>query len=151
HANPLPQGERGSDSGTLAPWGRGRGARVSERTLMTGDVPRSNEPAAEPEIHRGLNGVYFDRTESTFIDGRAGTLLYRGYSIHDLAEHSTFEETSYLLLHGDLPTRAQLEAFDSELRAARPLPSSVLDVIATLVTAHPQSHPMDILRTAVSA
>ena len=118
---------------------------------MTGDVPRSNEPAVEPEIHRGLNGVYFDRTESTFIDGRAGTLLYRGYSIHDLAEHSTFEETSYLLLYGDLPTRAQLEAFDVELRAARPLPSSVLDVIATLTSAGSQAHPMDVLRTAVSA
>ena len=45
------------------------------------------------QIHRGLKGVYFDRSPTSFIDGRAGTLLYRGYSIHDLAAHSTFEET----------------------------------------------------------
>jgi citrate synthase len=43
------------------------------------------------KIHRGLKGVYFDRSPCTFIDGKAGDLRYRGYSIHDLAEHSTFE------------------------------------------------------------
>ncbi len=64
------------------------------------------------EIHRGLRGVYLDRSASTFIDGRAGELRYRGYSIHDLAEHSSFEETAYLLLEGALPTQSQLDAFD---------------------------------------
>ncbi len=63
------------------------------------------------EIHRGLRGVYLDRSAATFIDGRAGELRYRGYSIHDLAEHSSFEETAYLLLRGALPTRSQLEHF----------------------------------------
>jgi len=57
------------------------------------------------DIHRGLKGVYFDRSRVCFIDGRAGELRYRGYSIHDLAERSTFEETCYLLLHGELPSR----------------------------------------------
>ena len=70
-------------------------------------------------IHRGLNGVYFDRTRTSFIDGKAGTLLYRGYNIHDLAEHSTFEETAYLLLYGDLPTSEELRRFEQELKAAR--------------------------------
>lgn len=98
-------------------------------------------------IHRGLNGVYFDRTKTSFIDGKEGKLLYRGYDIHDLAEHSTFEETAYLLLYGDLPTRAQLEAFDAELKAARQLPGEILDVIRSVQAAH----PMDVLRTAVSA
>ncbi|TAK75989.1 MAG: citrate (Si)-synthase, partial [Dehalococcoidia bacterium] len=56
------------------------------------------------QVHRGLNGVYFDRSDVCFIDGRAGELRYRGYSIHDLAQRSTFEETAYLLFHGDLPT-----------------------------------------------
>ena len=99
------------------------------------------------EIHRGLKGVYLDRSASTFIDGRAGELRYRGYSIHDLAEHSSFEETAYLLLEGELPTRSQLDAFDAELKAGRHLPDPVYDVIRTLQDAH----PMDVLRSAVSA
>ena len=103
--------------------------------------------ADEIQIHRGLSGVYFDRSETSFIDGRAGKLQYRGYSIDDLATHSTFEETAYLLLHGALPTRAQLDAFDAELKAARPISGEILDVIRLVQDAH----PMDVLRTAVSA
>jgi len=99
------------------------------------------------QLHRGLQGVYFDRTETTFIDGKQGILEYRGYSIHDLAERSTFEETSYLLLYGDLPTKAQLDEFDAQLKASRKLPSQVLDIIEIVK----DSHPMDVLRTAVSA
>jgi citrate synthase len=99
------------------------------------------------QIHRGLQGVHFDRSRVCFIDGRAGELLYRGYSIHDLAERSTFEETCYLLLKGELPTRAELDAFTAELKAARSLPAGVLDIIRTVKDAH----PMDVLRTAVSA
>jgi len=99
------------------------------------------------EVHRGLKGVYFDRSRVCFIDGRAGELLYRGYSIHDLAEHSTFEETCYLLLKGELPAQAQLEAFSAELKAARTVPAPVYDIIGTVKS----PHPMDVLRTAVSA
>ena len=99
------------------------------------------------EIHRGLKGVYFDRSPVCFIDGRAGELLYRGYSIHDLAQRSTFEETCHLLLKGELPTRVELASFDAELKAARQLPSAVHDIIRTLRHAH----PMDVLRTAASA
>ena len=75
------------------------------------------ETAEAIKIQRGLKGVYFDRSPCTFIDGRAGELRYRGYSIHDLAQRSTFEETCYLLLKGELPTRAQLDAFTDELKA----------------------------------
>ena len=99
------------------------------------------------QLHKGFRDVHFDRTNISFIDGKEGTLLYRGYSIHDLAEKSTFEETSYLLLQGALPTRAELDGFDSELRSARELPDEVLRVIATTRDAH----PMDVLRTAVSS
>ena len=63
------------------------------------------------KIYRGLKGVYFDRSPCTFIDGKAGELRYRGYSIHDLAEHSSFEETTWLLLNGDLPSRAAVRGF----------------------------------------
>jgi citrate synthase len=104
-------------------------------------------PDAAPKIHRGLKDVYFERSATTFIDGKAGELRYRGYSIHDLAKSSTFEETTYLLLHGELPTKAQLESFRTELSGARQLPAPVLDIIAGIKTAH----PMDVLRTAVSA
>ena len=105
------------------------------------------ETAEAIKIQRGLKGVYFDRSPCTFIDGKAGELRYRGYSIHDLAEKSSFEETTYLLLNGDLPNAQQLAAFDAELKAARKLPKEVLDIIRSIKHAH----PMDVVRTAVSA
>jgi citrate synthase len=107
-------------------------------------MTETNEPI---KVHRGLRGVYFDRSPCTFIDGKAGDLRYRGYSIHDLAEHSTFEETAWLLLHGELPTAAELAAFNADLRGARVLPGAIIDVISAVASAH----PMDVLRTAVSA
>ena len=105
------------------------------------------ETAEAIKIHRGLTGVYFDRSPCTFIDGKAGELRYRGYSIHDLAEHSSFEETAWLLMHGELPTARQLADFDRELKAARTLPAPVLDIIRSIKS----GHPMDVLRTATSA
>ena len=99
------------------------------------------------EIHRGLKGVYFERSPVSFIDGRAGELRYRGYSIHDLAEHSSFEETAYLLLYGDLPTAEQLQGFDADLKSARQLP----EPIYALIDLVKHAHPMEVLRTAVSA
>ena len=99
------------------------------------------------DIKRGLRGVYLDTTEASFVDGEAGKLLYRGYNIHDLAEKSTFEEVTYLLLHGSLPSRRQLDDFDTALRAARPIPKEVVEVLRLVK----DSHPMDALRTGVSA
>ncbi len=106
-----------------------------------------NETAEAIKIHRGLKGVYFDRSPCTFIDGRAGELRYRGYSIHDLAENSSFEETAWLLLYGELPTAQELASFDAQLKAARQLPRPVLEIVRAVKNAH----PMDVLRTAVSA
>jgi citrate synthase len=102
---------------------------------------------AEPKVHRGLMGVCFDRSPTTRIDGKAGELYYRGYSIHDLAAQSNFEETAYLLLKGELPTQGELDTFDAELKSARALPGPVMDIIRTVQHAH----PMDVLRTACSA
>lgn len=99
------------------------------------------------KINRGLKGVYFERSGVSHIDGAKGELSYRGYSIHDLATKSTFEEVCYLLIHGELPTGAELTEFDSALKAARSLPDAVFDIIA----ACKDGHPMDVLRTAVSA
>ncbi len=106
-----------------------------------------SEEAEGVRVYRGLKGVHFDRSPTTYIDGRAGELRYWGYSIHELAEYSTFEETAYLLLHGELPTAAELAAFDGELKAARRLPDGLVDIIRDVQ----QAHPMDVLRTAVSA
>jgi citrate synthase len=105
------------------------------------------EATEKIEIHRGLKGVYFDRSPVCFIDGRAGELLYRGYSIHDLAERSSFEETCYLLFKGELPSRSELAAFDVELKRARTLPTAAYNIIRELKSAH----PMDVLRTVTSA
>lgn len=99
------------------------------------------------KINRGLKGIYFERSGVSLIDGAKGELLYRGYMIHDLAEHSTFEEVCYLLIHGDLPDKAQLAQFDAALKANRELPPAIYDIIA----ACQDGHPMDVLRTAVSA
>ncbi|WP_293573578.1 citrate synthase [Phaeobacter sp.] len=99
------------------------------------------------KINRGLKGIYFERSGVSDIDGAKGELSYRGYSIHDLATHATFEEVCYLLIHGDLPTAAQLAAFDGALKSARVLPDAVMDIIR----ATKDGHPMDVLRTAVSA
>ena len=101
----------------------------------------------EIELKRGLQGVYIDKTQSSFIDGAEGKLLYRGYSIHDLAEKSTFEETVYLLLYGKLPNQGELDDFDALLRANRSIPGEVIEIIRLVQDAH----PMDVLRTAVSA
>ena len=106
-----------------------------------------SKDAAETRIHRGLKGVYFDRSPATYIDGQAGELRYYGYSIHDLAERSTFEETAYLLLHAELPDQAELAEFDRSLKAERQLPEPIFDIIKSICTAH----PMDVLRTSVSA
>ena len=106
-----------------------------------------SDDAVESRIHRGLKGVYFDRSPATYIDGQAGELRYYGYSIHDLAAHSTFEETAYLLLHAELPDQAELAEFDRSLKAERQLPEPIFDIIKSICTAH----PMDVLRTAVSA
>ncbi|MEX5599378.1 citrate/2-methylcitrate synthase [Pseudophaeobacter sp. C1-32P7] len=99
------------------------------------------------KINRGLKGVYFERSGVSDIDGAKGELSYRGYSIHDLATHSTFEEVCYLLIYGELPTAGQLADFDADLKAARVLP----DEIHAIIRGCKDGHPMDVLRTCVSA
>jgi citrate synthase len=99
-------------------------------------------------IHRGLDNVYVKESKICFIDGEASKLFYRGYSIEDLAQHSTFEETAYLLIYGSLPTKQQLEDFKKRIQSNRSLEPGLLQLIRSFP---PASDPMDILRTAVSA
>ncbi len=103
--------------------------------------------ADQVELRRGLRDVYFDNTESSNVIGDVGRLIYRGYDIHDLAENSTFEETVFLMMHGHLPTQSELDAFDASLKAGREVPPQIIDIITQIK----DSHPMDVLRTAVSA
>jgi citrate synthase len=97
---------------------------------------------------RGLEGVVANESSICYVFGEEGRLIYRGYDINDLADHSTFEETAYLLLHGDLPTRDQLKGFTADLKAMQKLDRVVQRVIRD---APLNANPMDVLRTAVSA
>ncbi len=100
-----------------------------------------------PKINRGLMGVHFDRSAVSDIDGAAGRLYYRGYMIDDLAINATFEEVAHLLIMGELPNSDELAEFDAKLKASRVLPGEVIDI----VRATSDGHPMNVLRTAVSA
>jgi citrate synthase len=97
---------------------------------------------------RGLEGVVANESSICYVFGEEGRLIYRGYDINDLADHSTFEETVHLLLYGDLPTRDQLKGFTADLKAMQRLDRVVQRVIRD---APRTANPTDVLRTAVSA
>jgi len=103
---------------------------------------------ATATVVKGLEGVVAAHSGICWIDGYAGVLAYRGIDIHELAEKSTFEETAYLLWHGHLPGRAQLNDFSQKLTDARRVPQQIYELLRSL----PKSAtPMEALRTAVSA
>jgi len=101
----------------------------------------------EKVVVRGLEGIVAAETSVSYVDGIHGRLLYQGYDIHDLAGQTTFSEVIFLLWRGRLPTRAEHDAFRSELTAEMRLPSQVLEMLRLTP---PNSHPMAVLRTAVS-
>ena len=96
---------------------------------------------------KGLEGIVATSSSICFIDGDAGVLSYRGIDIHELAEHSTFEETTYLLWFGKLPTADELKHFSAELAKGRSLDGKILDLLHSVPTS---AAPMEVLRTAVS-
>src|SRR3954468_12564407 len=100
------------------------------------------------QYHPGLEGVIANESAIANLEGKEGSggLEYRGYRIEDLADAVSYEETAFLLLHGDLPTAAQLGEVDERLRGARSLPHSLIELYREI----PKSvHPMDVLRTSV--
>lgn len=97
---------------------------------------------------QGLEGVVATSSAICTIDGLKGVLSYRGYDIHDLAQHATFEETIYLLWHGELPTAPQLAELKAQLEANMALPGPILDLIRGFPSGSP---PNPALRTAYSA
>ena len=94
----------------------------------------------------GLEGIIAGESEICYIDGYRGILSYRGYNIHTLADHATFEETIFLLWNGWLPKQGELEQFKSDLAAARDLPRPIIEFLRSVTG----GAPMDVLRTAVS-
>lgn len=103
--------------------------------------------ASETVLYKGLEGVLAAESSICQIDGTQGKLYYRGYSIEDLAAHSSFDEVTYLLLYGDLPDSAQLEAYSQKMVDSRDLPGPVIDMIRSFPAT---AHPMELLQSVIS-
>ena len=106
-----------------------------------------NEVKQEKVVVRGLENVAAAETRISYVDGVNGQLFYQGYNIHDIAEKVSYEEVVFLLWNAHLPTKDELSTFRSELVAGMRIPSQVVEMIKLTP---PTSHPMSILRTAVS-
>ena len=100
-------------------------------------------------FYPGLEGVISNETAITNLEGRKGDgdLEYRGYRIEDLADHVSYEESAYLLLHGELPNAVQLAEFDARLRGQRDIPAGLIDLLRKIPK---DAHSMDVLRTSLS-
>src|SRR5262249_23327563 len=96
----------------------------------------------------GLEGIVATQSEISDVNGIEVRLIYRGYDIHDLAEHATFEEVIYLLWNGDLPNRGQLDELKHQLASEAGLPLEVGQMLSRIPAT---ANPMDMLRTVVSA
>lgn len=96
----------------------------------------------------GLKGVPATESGISYLDGQAGLLTYRGYPIVELARQSTFEETAWLLINGELPQTEQLAQFDADLRANRRVKYNVRDIMKFLPI---DGHPMEALQTCVAS
>ncbi len=116
---------------------------TSETNGNTGLQNGANKPRKG-----GLEGIVAATTGLSKVAGTEGRLLYRGYNIHDIARHVSYEEIAYLLWFGRLPNRAELANFKTRLAAERTLPDAVKQVLHVLPAT---TAPMDALRTAISA
>jgi citrate synthase len=108
----------------------------------------TNKAVDATPAEKGLEGIIAAKTAISYIDGQNGRLFYQGIEINELAEHSTFEETVYLLWHGTLPTRQQLADLEDQLKAQRGIPDELVQVMQQLPKT---STTMSVLRTIASA
>jgi 2-methylcitrate synthase/citrate synthase II len=99
------------------------------------------------DVRKGLVGVYADDSAVSKVMPETNSLTYRGYAVQDLCEAASFDEVAYLLWNGELPTAAELAAFQAEEKAARGLSPALLAVLRAFPR---EAHPMDAIRTAVS-
>ncbi len=98
-------------------------------------------------VGAGLEGVVAGQSAVCTVGKEGFGLNYRGYAIHDLAAHASFEEVAYLLVHGKLPNRGELAAYKERLKARRGLPASLCSVLEQIPA---DAHPMDVMRTGCS-
>ena len=110
-------------------------------------MSEEKKPGFKPKKSVALSGVAAGNTALCTVGRSGNDLHYRGYDILDLATTSEFEEIAHLLVHGKLPTRAELAAYKAKLKALRGLPAAVR---AALEATPAAAHPMDVLRTGVS-
>src|SRR3989475_13155912 len=98
----------------------------------------------------GLEDIVVSTSDICFIDGREGRLVYRGYDVNDLVEHSSFEEVGFLEWHGGLPSKKELVAHTKALSATatRRLPPGLVSLLRALPK---KTAPMEVLRTGISA
>ena len=133
-----PRGDATVPAGPIASRGRPAGGQ-DESHVSVQDQDKTFVP--------GLAGVPACESRVGYIDGQAGILEYRGFRIEVLAEKSNFEEVTWLLWEGDLPTRAELASFRAELRAARKLPSGLIDIVRSFPR---EAHPMAAFQAAMA-
>ena len=117
-------------------------------SIATLDAPVAAPPAFKPKKSVALSGVAAGNTALCTVGRTGNDLHYRGYDILDFAEAAEFEEIAHLLVHGWLPNSAELRAYKAKLKALRSLPRGVKDALAALPA---NAHPMDVMRTGVSA
>ena len=110
----------------------------------------SETQQAQPKVKKSvaLSGVAAGNTALCTVGRSGNDLHYRGYDILDVADHCEFEEIAYLLVHGKLPNQAELKGYKAKLKSLRGLPLSVKAVLEALPA---NAHPMDVMRTGVSA
>src|SRR5579875_1539572 len=126
------------------------GCRCAPNVSRKGQANMSENQASGPKPKKSvaLSGVVAGNTALCTVGRTGNDLHYRGYDILDVADACEFEEIAFLLVHGHLPTVAELTAYKAKLQAARSLPSAVKQVLEAIPAA---AHPMDVMRTGVSA
>src|SRR6201996_7874694 len=127
-----------------------RANKASEQRESEGEpmTTATEQPVFKPKKSVALSGTPAGNTAICTVGRSGNDLHYRGYDIADLAAHCEFEEVAYLLLRGKLPNVAELAAYKKKLARLRGLPANVYEVLEQLPAA---THPMDVLRTGVSA
>src|SRR5712691_1995459 len=130
---------------------RSDGTPINGPTTLQVHVMTTEATAAagpKPKKSVALSGVVAGNTALCTVGRTGNDLHYRGYDILDIADSCEFEEIAYLLVHGKLPTGAKLSAYKAKLRALRGVPEPVREILERIPAA---AHPMDVMRTAVSA
>jgi citrate synthase len=121
---------------------------MADTSVKEGGAPEGGAKPSTARFKAGLEDVVAGTSSICLVDGIEGRLLYFGYDIRDLAEHSSFSEVAYLLWYGRLPTKKEFAEFDQTFRSFIELPAETLKILRIFPRA---ATPMEVLRTAVSS